>query len=127
MPLFPAFIDLSKKKIFVVGGGKVATRKVKSLLKFTRNITVVAPRVREELLDLIEREGLELLKREFRPTDLKGKHLVVVAVPSLSLQRRIFKLCERRNILCNAVDSPDYCSFIFPSLILLPYLYLLGG
>ena len=40
---FPMFIDLSDKKIIVVGGGKIATRRVTTLLQFTRNITVIAP------------------------------------------------------------------------------------
>ncbi len=41
---FPMFVDLSDKKIVVVGGGNIATRRVKTLLQFTRNITAVAPR-----------------------------------------------------------------------------------
>ena len=36
---FPMFIDLSDKKIVVVGGGNIATRRIRTLLQFTRNIT----------------------------------------------------------------------------------------
>ena len=46
------FIDLSDKNIVVAGGGNIATRRVKTLLKFTRNITVVATKVTQELMDL---------------------------------------------------------------------------
>jgi len=117
MPLFPTFIDLSHKKVLVVGGGRVATRKVESLLKFTKNIKVVAPKVRKELKDIIKREGLELKKRHFRSSDLKGVDMVIVAVDKVSLQERVFRICERRGILCNSVDSPELCNFIFPSLV----------
>ncbi len=117
MPLFPAFIDLSRKKVLVVGGGRVATRKVESLLKFTRNIKVVAPKVRKELMDIVRREGLELRRRYFRSSDLKDVDLVIVAVDKVALQKRIFGMCERRGILCNSVDSPQLCNFIFPSLV----------
>ena len=41
-PYFPMFIDLSDKNIVVVGGGNIATRRVKTLLAFTRNIRVIA-------------------------------------------------------------------------------------
>ena len=41
---FPMFVDLSDKKIVVVGGGNIATRRIKTLLQFTRNITAVAPK-----------------------------------------------------------------------------------
>jgi precorrin-2 dehydrogenase/sirohydrochlorin ferrochelatase len=117
MPLFPVFIDLSKKKVLVVGGGQVATRKVKSLLGFTENVTVVAPEVSPELVQLFKEGRIKLKKRRFMQKDLEGVDLVVVAVDNLKLQRRIYRLCERRGILCNAVDSPDLCSFIFPSLV----------
>ena len=43
-PYFPMFIDLSDKNIVVVGGGNIATRRVKTLLSFTRNIRVIAPK-----------------------------------------------------------------------------------
>jgi len=117
MPFFPAFIDLSDKKVLVVGGGKVATRKVKNLLNFTQNITIVAPKISEELQKVAKEKGLKIKRRRFLTSDLKGKDLVIVAVDDVKLQRRIFKFCERRKILCNAVDSPEYCNFIFPSLI----------
>lgn len=54
-PYFPMFIDLSDKNIVVAGGGNIATRRIKTLLKFTRNITVVATKVTQELMDLESR------------------------------------------------------------------------
>ena len=51
-PFFPMFIDLSDKNIVVVGGGKIATRRVKTLLSFTRNIRVIAPKVTREMMEL---------------------------------------------------------------------------
>ena len=44
-PYFPLFIDLSGKKAVVIGGGKVASRRVTTLLLFCENIEVVAPEV----------------------------------------------------------------------------------
>ena len=49
---FPIFVDLSDKKIVVVGGGNIATRRIKTLLQFTRNITAVAPKTTMELHEL---------------------------------------------------------------------------
>ncbi len=117
MPLFPAFIDLSDMDVLVVGGGRVALRKVLKLLPFTRNITIVAPQVRIELLRLAGERNLRILKRRFFMKDLQGKDLVIVAVDNLRLQERVYRECKRRKILCNSVDSPEYCNFIFPSLV----------
>ena len=54
---FPMFIDLSDKNVVVVGGGNIATRRVKTLLQFTRNVTAIAPKVTEELRGL-ERQAM---------------------------------------------------------------------
>ena len=40
---FPLFVDISEKKIVVIGGGAIATRRVKTLLSFEPQIVVVAP------------------------------------------------------------------------------------
>ncbi len=117
MAYFPVFLDLRNRKVLVVGGGKVATRKVKNLLPFTQNITIVSPKVTKELKELIDDYGLRWLRRRFRTLDLRNAGLVIVAVDDLKLQRRVFRLCEKRGILCNAVDSPEFCNFIFPSII----------
>ena len=117
MPLFPIFVDLSKKRVLVVGGGRVATRTVKSLLRFTENITVVAPKVSRELEELHREGRIRLKRRRFLSQDLKGTDVVIVAVDNVKLQERIYRLCEKRGILCNSVDSPELCNFIFPSLV----------
>ena len=117
MAYFPVFLDLTNRKVLIVGGGKVATRKVKNLLPFTKDITIVSPKVTKELKELIDKYDLRWQKRRFRAPDLRGIHLVIVAVDDLKLQKRIFRLCEKRGILCNAVDSPEFCNFIFPSII----------
>ena len=62
-PYFPMFIDLSDKNIVVVGGGNIATRRVKTLLSFTRNIRVIAPKVTMEMMELSKAGYVELLTR----------------------------------------------------------------
>ena len=42
-PYFPIFIDLSEKKILVIGAGKIARRRITVLCRFTPNLTVIAP------------------------------------------------------------------------------------
>jgi len=117
MPLFPAFIDLKDKKVLVVGGGKVATRKVQKLLPFGAKIEVVSPRITKELQELFLAGRISWKKRKFLIKDLRSAYMVVVAVDSIGLQRMVFNYCSKRKILCNAVDSPDYCNFIFPALV----------
>lgn len=60
---FPLFVDLSDKPVVVVGGGKIATRRVKTLLQFTRQIHVVAPDLTAELTKLGETGYIEISQR----------------------------------------------------------------
>ena len=68
-PYFPMFIDLSDKNIVVVGGGNIATRRVKTLLSFTRNIRVIAPKVTMEMMELGKAGYVELITRPVKRTD----------------------------------------------------------
>jgi len=117
MSYFPALIKLEDKKILVIGGGKIATDKISHILDFTKNITIIAPKINNKVEDFIKTYSLEFKKREYKDGDIDGSDLVVVATDDLKLQKRVFLECEKRNILCNSVDSIDYCNFIFPSYI----------
>ncbi len=114
---FPAFINLENKNVLVVGAGIVAFRKIEKLLPFKPNITVVAPRAIEEVLNLRKSGLIAFKRRKFVIKDLKDKDMVIVAADDIHLQKRIYNSCIKRNILCNSVDSKDYCTFLFPSLI----------
>ena len=61
--MFPLFVDLTEKKILVVGAGKIASRRVKTLLPFAGEITVEAPEAAEELLDLAEKGNCVIVGR----------------------------------------------------------------
>lgn len=63
---FPMFVDISHWKILVAGGGVIATRRVKTLLKFQAQITVVAPKVTEELQLLAKEKQIKLLKNSMK-------------------------------------------------------------
>ena len=51
-PYFPLFINLSGKKILVAGGGKIALRRVRTLMRFGADIRIVSPVLCAELEEL---------------------------------------------------------------------------
>jgi siroheme synthase, N-terminal domain len=89
----------------------------KSFYPFGAKIEVVSPRITKELQELFLAGRISWKKRKFLIKDMRSAHMVVVAVDSIELQRIVFNYCSKRKILCNAVDSPDYCNFIFPALV----------
>ncbi len=117
MSFFPAFLNMDNKKVLVVGGGKIAADKIEKLLEFTTQITIVAPDISPRTQKLIESHHLTLFRRAYKPGYVEGFFIVVVAVDDLALQKSIYEECHHYGALCNAVDSTEYCDFIFPSFI----------
>lgn len=111
---YPINLDVTGKKVVVVGGGVVAERKVISLVKFGAEVLVIAPRLAAVLAKI---KGVGLLRREYRRADIKHAVLVVAATDNMALNRQIARDAMRENILVNVVDAPDLCSFIVPSMI----------
>jgi precorrin-2 dehydrogenase/sirohydrochlorin ferrochelatase len=115
--LYPLFLDLKGKKCLVIGGGRVAERKVKTLLQYGGNVKVVSP-VTENSIELWAEQGLiELEKREFAPTDLDDIFLVFIATNNPDLNGEVSRLCRENKILVNAVDDPPNCDFFVPAII----------
>ncbi|MGN0642919.1 MAG: bifunctional precorrin-2 dehydrogenase/sirohydrochlorin ferrochelatase [Huintestinicola sp.] len=114
MGYFPFFIDIKDKRIVVVGGGKVAFRKIQKLMPFEPKITVVAPKICREIA---ETEKLNILCRPFEDEDIRGAFAVISATGDPVLDEHIYRLCREKNILVNTVDDIDKCGFIFPALV----------
>ena len=117
MAYFPAFIKLDNKKILIVGGGAIAQEKLEHLLDFTSDIQLISLEFSDEILKIINNNSLFYEQRAYKEGDIKGYSVVIVAVDEIPLQAEIFTESKSYNCLCNAVDSVDYCDFIFPSYI----------
>ena len=114
MAYFPFFIDISGKKILIVGGGNVALRKAEKLVPFEADITVVSPDICYGFAELGE---INIIRRRFSDSDIDGAFAVIAATDDRELNRHIFKLCSQRKILVNTVDDPENCGFYFPALV----------
>ena len=95
MAYFPFYIDIKDKKILVVGGGKVALRKVEKLLQFEPKITVVAPFICDEIRKL----GVSIIERKFIDSDIDNIFCAISATDDEVVNGHIFKLCSEKNIL----------------------------
>lgn len=114
MAYFPFYIDISDKLCLVVGGGRVAFRKIQKLIPFGPKIKVAAPEINDEILKL---DGIEIVRRRFQADDLNGVFMAVSAADDEVVNSLVFNLCKEKNILVNTVDDKDKCSFIFPAII----------
>ena len=92
------FVDLSDKNIVVVGGGNIATRRVKTLLQFTRNVTAVAPKATAELQELGKTGYVNLIMRPVKRTDFQKAYMVIAATNDWKLNDEIYRVCKEEGI-----------------------------
>ncbi len=114
---YPVFLNLKDKLCVVIGGGKVAERKILSLLEAGARVKVISPDLTPKLKELFAKGILTWEARAYKKGDLDKAFLVIAATSDPSVQEEIYKEAEEKNIPCNVVDKPEYCSFIVPSTI----------
>ena len=117
MDYLPLFHNITNKNCLIVGGGSVATRKVRLLMKANGNITVIAPELSEELLQLATAHKITHIKRVFNRGDTQRYSLVICACNDKSTNASVSKEAQLHNIPVNVVDQPELCSFIFPAIV----------
>jgi precorrin-2 dehydrogenase/sirohydrochlorin ferrochelatase len=101
----------------VVGGGPVGERKVRSLRECGARVTVVSPTLTPALARLAARERIAWRRRTFRPSDVRRAAVVIAATGRPAVDRAVARAARRQRALVNAVDRPDLCDFIVPSVL----------
>jgi len=111
---YPVFIDLNNRKAVVVGGGRVAERKVRSLLKAGAVVEVVSPALTAGLKKLRGLKNITHKKMEYRKGHLKGAFIVIAATSSVAVNAKVNQDAE---YLVNIIDMPADGNFIVPSIV----------
>ena len=117
MDYLPLYVDLRDKGCLVVGAGAVALRKIELLLKAGARVRVVAPECIETIQGLADAGNIDLATRPYQTGDQAGHALVIAATGNASVDGQVFRDCRTDGILVNTVDSPDFSSAIFPSIV----------
>jgi precorrin-2 dehydrogenase / sirohydrochlorin ferrochelatase len=113
----PLLVDLKNRECLVIGGGSVAERKVKVMLAYRAEVTVVSPDLSTALSEMLAGKKISYLADIYRPAYLKNKFMVICATNSEAVNRRAAGDCIERGILVNSVSEPDRCTFFLPALL----------
>lgn len=110
--LFSIELNLEGKNVLVVGGGRIALRKVKTLLPTGARITVVAPQFDPEFAAI---PSLVLKNRPYEPLDLRGIFMVFICTDQPAVNAQVSNDARARRILVN--NACDYLDgdFIVPA------------
>ena len=109
---YPLFLNLSKKRAVVIGGGKVAERKIFPLLRTGAHITVISPEITKKIGSAKQKKTIRHIARQYRSGDLKDAFLVIAATDSPVVNEQVSRDAP---CLVNVVDTPHLCNCIVPS------------
>lgn len=120
---FPIFIDISEKKIVVIGGGVIATRRINTLLNFVEHITVIAPEITAQLHELTGQGKVSWLCSEYEIEQIADADIVIAATNQPEVNHQIKNDCIQiekqtgHQILVSVIDAKELCDFYFPSIV----------
>ncbi len=117
MHLTPLFISLKDRKVLVIGGGNVAYRKVRSLLKSGARVLVIAPELNQPLLRRHADGQIDFRQRPFSKNDIQDQFLVVAASNDPETNKLAAHIATDKNVLVNVADAPDLCTFMLASVL----------
>ncbi len=117
MDYLPLFAELKQRPVLVIGGGEIAERKIKFLLRAQAQVQVVAGTLSPALADLAARQALSWRATEFSDALVDDVFLVIAATEDEALNQRVFTAANARYRLVNVVDNQALCSFVFPSIV----------
>ena len=112
---FPLFINLENKKVLVIGGGKVAAKKIEKILEYGADITVVTENVVEE--KLLKLENVKIENNQKIEKLVKGYFLVIAATDNEELNENIANICESNGMLINNASSKIKMNAMFGGIV----------
>lgn len=121
MRYYPVFLNLRGRRCIVVGGGNVAERKVRALLRAQADVRVVSPELTARLAQLATAGAIQVVRRRYRKGDLTGRAhriaplLVFAATNDLAVQQGVRKDAEAIGALVSLADDREHSTFLVPA------------
>ncbi|MDG0842119.1 NAD(P)-binding protein [Staphylococcus equorum] len=116
MSLIPLMIDITNKKVFVIGGGKVAERRVTTLVNYAKDIHIISPTISENLKDMFQRSVIKWSEKSFEVNDIQQADLIVVATNDASTNQYVLQH-KPSHAMINMTGAATAGDVVFPSIL----------
>jgi siroheme synthase-like protein len=108
----PIAIDISSKKILIIGGDYDAYKKLKILQRSSSLIEVVA----SDIINEIKNSGAVYFEKEYHKDMLEDYFLIYSCVEDPAFVQRLIQDANSAKVLLNVHDQPDLCEFVSPAI-----------
>lgn len=114
---FPVFLDLAGREIHVYGAGRIAARRVETLLAFSPCLTVHAPEASAQLQKAASEGRLFLRKERYEAGSIRPDvFMVLAATDDPAVNEQICEECRSKGVLVNVCSDQELCDFHFPGI-----------
>ncbi len=112
--LYPVALSVDGVRCLVVGGGRIAARKVAGLRACGAEVVVVAPEV-VPALARTDDPGVTVLSRPYRAGEAAGYRLVITATGDPDVDGAVSSDARAAGTWVNSADDIGNCTFILPA------------
>lgn len=113
---FPIFVSLKHKKCVVIGGGTIAVRRVRTLLNFCDDITVISPTICPEMENLVKENKITYCSRRYQPGDGKDVFLLAACTDDRAVNHQAGEEAKAFGAFVSVADCKEECNFLFPGI-----------
>jgi precorrin-2 dehydrogenase / sirohydrochlorin ferrochelatase len=113
---YPIMLNVANQHVVVIGGGKVAERKIHGLLEAKAKITVVAPAITAGIQQLVAARALVWRQKAFSPDDIEKAWIVIAATNDRDVNKAVAKAAKPYQLI-NIVDDPERSNFHVPAIV----------
>ena len=108
----PISIDISDRKILIIGGGQCALKKIRILQRSGAQLEVVA----KNIIDEVYATGVVCFRKKYEKSDLKGYLMLYSCTNNEALEQQIVQDGREAGVLVNIQDKPELCQFVSPAI-----------
>lgn len=101
---YPIALNIAQKKVVIIGGGVIATQKLRTLRGYDAAVTVIAPTLTEEGQTLLAQLNGQWLQRSFEETDVVGAFIIFIATNCLEVNEAVSAAVSPQQIVLRADD-----------------------
>ena len=112
--MYPVMLNIRNKKVVVVGGGNVASRKIAGLVAEGAVVSVISPKINEAIKALVQQGNVHWVARTFEKVDVEGAFIIIAATDSQSVNAQVASCCLPDQLV-NIVDDPKQSTFHVPA------------
>ncbi len=110
-------MDINNRQCLVVGGGKVAARKVHLLCRAGAKVTVISPDLTSDLSSMLQNNEIVSLAENYKSANMSDYAVVIAATDQADVNKQVSDDAKNQGVPVNVVDQPELCTFIMPSII----------